>query len=110
MHGVVDVDGLQIPDRELMAHALLNSMTSTNEVEDVTDRYVYKRGGRFVNEYTRTREDGSRYEGDPDNPNHLLGSFPVLFPFGTGGFETDRRVKVSYERHIKWALSYYDKR
>jgi hypothetical protein len=29
-HGVVDVEGLQIPERELMGHAFMNSI-STNE-------------------------------------------------------------------------------
>jgi len=30
MHGVVDVDGLQIPERELMGHALMNSIEITS--------------------------------------------------------------------------------
>ena len=77
---------------------------------DITERYAYKRGGRYINEYARTLEDGTRYEGDPENPNHLLGSFPTLFPYGAGGFETNRLVKVTYEKHIRWALCYHDKR
>jgi hypothetical protein len=112
-HGVVDVEGLQIPDRELMGHALMNSTTTNNgntDQSDITERYAYKRGSRYVNEYGRRRQDGTPYEGDADNPNHLLGSFPTLFPYGQGGFETNRPVKVGYEKHIKWALTYHDKR
>ncbi len=112
MHGVVDVDGLQIPESQLMGHALMNSIENGNndQQDDVTERYVYRRGSRYVNEYTRTRPDGTPFEGDPEHPNHLLGSFPTLFPYGRGGFETSRPLKVSYERHIKWALTYHDKR
>ena len=109
----MDVEGLQIPDNELMGHALMNNITPNNQSDrqgDITERYAYKRGGRYVNEYARIRNDGTPYEGDSENPNHLLGSFPTLFPYGKGGFETERPVKVSYERHIKWALSYHDKR
>ena len=109
----MDVEDLQIPETELMGHALINSINSMNQQErhsDITERYVYKRGGRCVNEYARTRGDGTQYVGDLENPNHLLGSFPTLFPYGMGGFETSRRVKVSYERHIRWALSYHDRR
>lgn len=112
-HGVIDIEGLQIPERELMAHALVNSISDGNGLkpdEDVTERYAYKRGGCYINEYPRKRGDGTQYEGDPDFPNHLLGSFPTLFPYGKGGFETDRPIKVSYERHIRWALRYHDKR
>lgn len=111
--GVVDVDGLQIPDRQLMGHAFMNSIMHQPGSEggvDVSERYAYKRGSRFVNEYGRRANDGTWFEGDPDDPNHLLGSFPTLFPYGKGGFETERPVKVSYERHIRWALTYHDKR
>jgi len=110
-HGVVDVEGLTIPERELMAHALLNSIASTdnsNAQVDIAERYAYWRGGRYVNEYARRLPNGTLYAGDPDNPNHLLGSFPTLFPYAQGGFETNRPIKVTYEKHIRWALLYHD--
>jgi len=113
VHGVVDVDGLQISEKQLMGHALMNSITQKGGLDhltDVTERYAYRRGSRLVNEYARTRDDGAPFEGDPESPNHLLGSFPTLFPYGKGGFETGRPIKVSYERHIKWAMTYHDKR
>jgi hypothetical protein len=113
VQGVVDVDGAGIPERELMGHAFVNSTGPTDNQRgeiDVTERYAYRRGGRYINEYARTLADGTSYEGDPENPNHLLGCFPTLFPYGRGGFETNRPVKVSYEKHIKWALCYHDRR
>lgn len=109
----MDVEGLQIPEKDLMAHALLNSIISNDQLDvglDITERYAYRRGSQYINEYARTREDGMQYAGDPGNPNHLLGSFPTLFPYGMGGFEITRPVKVSYERHIRWALRYHDRR
>ena len=95
-----------------MGHALMNSIIERDGLDhliDVTERYAYKRESRLVNEYARTRSDGTPFEGDAENPNHLLGSFPTLFPYGKGGFETERSVKVSYERHIRWAMTYHNK-
>jgi hypothetical protein len=47
--------------------------------------------------------------GTPNNPNHLLGTFPCLFLYGEGGFEVDCPVSVSYEAHSQWALCYSNK-
>lgn len=103
--GVVDVDGVAISDQELMAHALANTAYQTPP-ED----YVIRRGSAFVNEYARTNEDGQRNDGGPSNPNHLLGSFPTLFPYGQGGFEVQRTIDIPYEIHVRWALAYADRR
>ena len=95
-----------------MGHALINTIAENDDRGqpiDVTERYAYRRGSQYVNEYARTWPDGTPFEGDAEHPNHLLGSFPTLFPYGKGGFETTRPVKVTYERHIKWALAYHDK-
>ena len=71
--------------------------------------WAIKRSSDFVNEYPHLSEDGTRSAGTPDNPNHLLGTFPCLFPYGEGGFEVDRPTTVSYEAHCRWALRYSDK-
>ncbi|KAF8806047.1 hypothetical protein BYT27DRAFT_7257469 [Phlegmacium glaucopus] len=83
--GVVDVDGVEVTDLELLAHALANCCKGRQE-ED----YMIRRGSADV--------------------NHLLGSFPTLFPFGQGGFEIECEVNVPYETHVRWALRYEDKR
>lgn len=104
--GVVDVDGLEVTDSELMAHALSNCAQFLRE-ED----YMIRRGSAFVNEYARVDSlTGQRNDGGPGDPNHLLGTFPTLFPFGMGGFEVDRRINVPYETHVRWALRYEDRR
>lgn len=103
--GVVDVAATAVPDNEVLANALLNVSQS-----DKCDGWAVKRSGDFVNKYPRVDESGTRFAGSTENLNHLLGSFPCLFPFGLGGFEVDRPVKVSYETHARWALRYEDKR
>ena len=104
--GVVDVEGCDISSTEIMAHALANTTVESN-----TDNYSIRRGSAFVNEYARTDSVmGLRNDGGPSNPNHLLGSFPTLFPYGKGGFEINRPINVPYETHAKWSMLYADKR
>jgi len=84
--GVVDVEGVDISRSELMAHALYNAVDKPKGSED----FMVRRGSVFVNEYGRTDSTtGMRNDGGPANPNHLLGAFPVLFPYGQGGFEVE---------------------
>jgi len=100
------VDGCDITSTEIMAHALANST-----IENQSGDYTIRRGSAFVNEYARTDSaTGLRNDGGPSNPNHLLGSFPTLFPYGKGGFETSRPINVPYETHAKWTMQYADKR
>jgi len=104
--GVVDIDGSDLSSTEIMAHALANSAMGL-----MSDDYSIRRGSAFVNEYARTdAATGLRNDGGPSNPNHLLGSFPTLFPYGMGGFETTRPINVPYETHAKWSMLYADKR
>src|SRR5271156_2850789 len=71
--------------------------------------YFVRRGSAFVNEYARVDPvSGQRYDGGPGNPNHLLGTFPTLFPYGLGAFEIERKENVPYEVHVRWALQYVD--
>jgi hypothetical protein len=104
--GVVDIDGVDVTDSELMAHALANC----SEVRQEED-YMIRRGSAFVNEYARVDPlTSQRNDGGPSDANHLLGTFPTLFPYGQGGFETGQTVVVPYEAHVRWALQYEDKR
>lgn len=104
--GVIDVDGNDISSTEIMVHVLTNSTTEQN-----TGDYAIRRGSAFVNEYARIDAvTGLRNDGGSGNPNHLLESFPTLFPYGMGGFETNRPITVAYETHAKWAMLYADRR
>ena len=102
---MVDVGGNDIEDNDVLAHALANVAE-----DERAEGWAVKRSSAFVNEYPRLSPEGTRTAGTPDNPNHLLGTFPCLFPYGEGGFEVDRPTKVSYEAHGRWALRYSDKR
>lgn len=103
--GVIDVAGTDVKENEILAHALAN-VSQPERAEG----WAIKRSSDFVNEYPRTTADGNLSMGTPDDPNHLLGAFPCLFPYGFGGFEVDRPIQVSYESHSRWALHYSDKR
>ncbi|KAF6745923.1 ATP-dependent DNA helicase PIF1 [Ephemerocybe angulata] len=132
--GVIDMAGHDIPENELFAHALINTAMAGVEAEradagatpsapptlrfarlpgqtSTPAQFNVRHGSAFVNEYPRKDPvTGLRYDGGPDNPNHLLGVFPFLFPYGKGGFETDQAEPVSYESHVRWALRYADRR
>lgn len=100
--GVIDVNGNTIPQTEVFANALRNA-SGNNENYHISP-------GALVNTYGRFDANGKRSWGSVENPNHLLGCFPHLFPYGEGGFETARPVQVSYAAHAKWALQYADRR
>ncbi|GLB41134.1 putative helicase family protein [Lyophyllum shimeji] len=104
-HGVVNAGGDDITDHDLFTHALANTSRYNHQSFNI------RRGSEFVNEYARYDElSGVRTDSGTENPNHLLGTFPVLFPYGLGGFEVGRREAVPYKTHIKWALQYADRR
>ena len=86
--GVIDIDGVEVTDTELMSHALANC---SQLVQD--EDYMVRRGSTFVNEYARVDPStGERTSGGPGDANHLLGTFPTLFPFGLGGFDITHNV------------------
>lgn len=103
--GVVDVAATEVTDNEILAHALANVPHS-----DKAGGWAVKRSSDYVNEYPRRDANGNLDVGSFENPNHLLGTFPWLFPYGEGGFEVKRPKPLSYEAHVQWALRYEDKR
>ena len=103
--GVIDVGATDVADQDVLANALAN----VSRLE-LGNSYAVQRGSAFVNEYARTDINGQHSDGGPEDPNHLLGAFPTLLPYGKGGIETKRRVNVSYMEHSKRNLQYWDKR
>ncbi|KAG1776521.1 hypothetical protein EV702DRAFT_1198218 [Suillus placidus] len=99
-HGVLDSNVSEVDDEQILALALAN----------LSEQYSVQCGNTFVNEYPRRNIDHTLSIGDPDNPNHLLGAFPCLFPYGAGGFEVQRPHQLSYEAHAQWAMRYADRR
>ncbi len=86
---MIDVNGDSITDTDVMTHALANLADAHERTYlGPEDRYFIRRESAFVNEYARVDEEtGEQTDGGPSNPNHLLGLFPWLFPYGHGGFE-----------------------
>ncbi|KAG2335735.1 hypothetical protein BDR05DRAFT_978910 [Suillus weaverae] len=74
------------------------------------ESYSVQHGSTFINEYPRLNTAGERYTGTTENPNHLLGAFPCLFPYGFGGFEIQHPRTISYEAQAKWTMQYSDRR
>ena len=106
----MDVEGNNLTESELMANAFLNN-GQVGDTHEVGEHYSYRRGSTFINEYARCKPGSAeRFEGNTKDANHLLGCYQTLFPYGKGAFEVERPIEVSYEKHIKWALSYHDKR
>ena len=102
---MVDVAATEVTDNEILAHALANVPHA-----DKMDGWAVKRSSDYVNEYPRRNDDGNAGIGSFENPNHLLGTFPWLFPYGEGGFEVNRPKAVSYDAHVQWSLRYEDQR
>ncbi|KAJ7101428.1 hypothetical protein B0H15DRAFT_943753 [Mycena belliarum] len=101
--GVVDAHAEAVPDNDLFAHAFANVAEGR-----VYKDFAIRKSSAFVNEYPRLDDQNQRFDGGPDNPNLMLGAFPVLFPYGQGGIEVGRSIVVPYESHVRWALQYDD--
>ncbi|KAF7293131.1 ATP-dependent DNA helicase [Mycena chlorophos] len=102
-HGSVDVGGDSIPEADLFVNAAQKLLPAQKR------DYGVRPGSTYVNEYPR-EVNGRRTDGGVANPNHLLGAFPCLFPYGYGGLEVDRLREVPYGAHIRWCLQYDDSR
>jgi len=89
---------------------LANALGNTSNIADKEETYLIQQGGNFVNEYPHVDTHGIQYAGSTDNPNHLLGTFSCLFPYGFGGFEIQWPRTIFYEAHAKWSMKYANKR
>ncbi|KAE8251867.1 hypothetical protein A4X13_0g3812 [Tilletia indica] len=87
-HGVIDVNGVRIPEHARTASALRNA--TGQERPDL----VVRHGSSFIQDY--------------NNPDLFPGMFPTLYPWGTGGFEGTRATPLSFERHSKYLLDLAD--
>ncbi|KAK0196730.1 hypothetical protein F5146DRAFT_1129536 [Armillaria mellea] len=109
-NGMINANGNEILDEDLREHALVNEASPPILSDTIEERFRVKRHSRFISKYARVSEDGLHTDGGPSNPNHLLGAFPVLFPYALRGFETARKIDVPYEIHTRWAMLYGDRR
>ncbi|PPQ74787.1 hypothetical protein CVT24_003726 [Panaeolus cyanescens] len=100
--GSIDVDLTTLSANELMAWGLANLWSEGQE-----GAYAVRHGNGFVRDFSQPRLGEER---DPDRDIFIEKAFPTLFPFGVGGIEADRPVKISMKEHVQWALCYFDRR
>ena len=97
--GQHDIDLTKVSASELMTWALANVWDKGGE-----GAYAVKHGSQAVNTFGY---DPAR--GRIDDKNYWEEAFPVLFPFGCGGFESKHTI-LGLQEHVRWALRYHDKR
>lgn len=86
---------------ELMSWAFVNLWQEGGE-----GGYAVKHGNKPVSTFGFDPKGLS----PADDKNYWERAFPVLFPYGRGGFEQIRQTKVSLTNHVRWALQYCDHR
>ncbi|KAE8249856.1 hypothetical protein A4X13_0g5048 [Tilletia indica] len=87
-HGMLDVNGTTVPGHARLAAALANA-TGIDRPD-----LIIRHGATFVQDYK--------------NPALFPGMFPTLFPWGTGGFESDRTVTLSLKKQASHRLDLAD--
>ncbi|KAE8226536.1 hypothetical protein CF319_g882 [Tilletia indica] len=87
-HGMLDVNGAGIPSHMRSASALSNA-TGTERPD-----LIIKHGSMMVADY--------------NNPALFPGMFPLLFPWGIGGFESERTVPFAFDTHASYLLDIAD--
>ncbi|KAE8236922.1 hypothetical protein A4X13_0g8983, partial [Tilletia indica] len=87
-HGLLDVNGVGVPAHMRTASALSNA-TGTERPD-----LIIQHGSAFVSDY--------------NNPALFPGMFPLLYPWGIGGFESKRDVAVSFDKHAIYLLDLED--
>ncbi|CUA71576.1 Structural maintenance of chromosomes protein 4 [Rhizoctonia solani] len=102
--GVMDNDMSKVPTHELLTWGLQNTW-KTNE--DSEFGYAV-RWGAPVNTFGQAPRGQPPL--DPERQNYWECAFPLLYPYGVGGIEADRPVKLSLIEHARWALRHHDRR
>ncbi|KAE8222309.1 hypothetical protein CF319_g4469 [Tilletia indica] len=87
-HGLLDVNGVNIPAHTRSAAALANA-TATLHPD-----LILRHGSSFIHDY--------------NNPGLFPGMYPTLFPWGIGGFESKRRTNLSFARQASHLLDLAD--
>jgi hypothetical protein len=90
--GVTDPDSVNLSGRTFQAAALCNITLKDNDKPDL----VVHRSSTMLSEY--------------ENPSLFPGLYPLLFPYGCGGFEAERPVPLSFEAQAEYFLDVSDRR
>ncbi len=109
-YGSIDANGHEVINEDLTAHAVSDSINIPVPESFGEEHFKVKRGSHFISEYGRKQDDGTRTDGGPANPNHLLEHSLFFFRMVSGGLKTARCIDVPYEVHARWALQFGDRR
>lgn len=100
----MDSDLTKVTTSELMNWGLQNMWKQTDDSE-----WGYAvRHGALVNTFGRPMK--GQGPADPNRRNYWEAAFPLLYPYGIGGIESDRPVQLSLIEHVRWALQHHDRR
>ncbi|KAG8700967.1 hypothetical protein FRC09_005642 [Ceratobasidium sp. 395] len=105
--GVMDNDLSQVSPDEFMQWGLHN-MQRRAEGSQAECGYAVRHGAAPVSTFGQPpRGQGPA---DPGRLNLWAVAFPLLYPYGVGGIEDDRPVRISLNDHARWSLQYHDRR
>ena len=94
--GVTDTDLTRVSTSELMSYVLANLFDTSQE-----GGYAIRHSMSAINDFGENATLTGAL-------NPLAAAFPILFPYGVGGVEAERPIKVSLRDHSRWALQFYD--
>ena len=94
--GITDTDLTRVSTSELMSYTLANLFDTSQE------------GGYAIRHSMSAINDFGENANLTGALNPLAATFPILFPYGIGGIEAERPIKVSLRDHTRWALQFYD--
>ncbi|QRV95124.1 Helitron helicase-like domain at N-terminus [Ceratobasidium sp. AG-Ba] len=104
--GVMDNDLSKLTSNELMAWGLRNMQSQ--DVKNRSEWGYAVRYGAPVNTFGQPPK--GKGPADPNRRNFWEAAFPILYPYGVGGIESDRPSQVSFLEHVRWSLQYHDRR
>lgn len=89
--GIMDPETVDVKSSSATAAALRSIFMKSSDGPDV----IFRHGSTFIPEY--------------HNPALFPGMFPMLFPYGCGGFEQERDPPISFERQANYFLDICDR-
>ena len=97
--GGVDTSLTSLTSEELEAQAIRNMWQDGDEWG-----YLVRHGGQPLTDFGRDQQGNTR-----DN-NIFEQAFAALYPYGTGGIESDLCQTLDFQKHVQWSLQYCDHR
>ena len=77
-----------------------------DKINMLKETYVQKTGNtiNLNNQKFISLKHGNIPVNEINNPDHLKGSFPTLWPYGIGGICEQRKIKLTFREHVEYLL------